>query len=222
MIIVVGSHHDSVAVELTRRWPNAALLSAEDLVSPGWVWSGDGARQQWVVGGQVVDDRAVSGVFLRRNRVLPEELIRIHPDDRAYLAAETQALLIAMLGSSSATVVNPVGDGALGEEVVGPEVWLAAAGALGLAVQPLTLSSHARQDEAHVGLVHVEVVAKRGFGNAPSELVRAAVELVDSVGLLWALCAFDEQGRLVALSPSASPSLESITALGELLERSSA
>ena len=56
----------------------------------------------------------------------------------------------------------------------------------------------------------------------PASPSRAAVELVDSVGLLWALCAFDEQGRLVALSPSASPSLESITALGELLERSSA
>lgn len=217
MIIVVGSHHDSIAVELARAWPSAGLLSADDLVSPGWVWSGDGALQRWVVGGQVVDDRAVTGVFLRRSTVLPEELLRIHPDDRGYLAAETQALLIAMLGSSSATIVNPVGDGALGEEVVGPEIWLTTAASQGLRVSPIRLTSRPA-NEARLEPLRVEVVATDAFGDAPAELKRAAVELVGSVGLLWALCVFDRQGRLVALTPSASPSTQAIPALGRLLE----
>ena len=42
----------------------------------------------------------------------------MHADDRAYLAAETHAFLVFVLGDDGAVVANPVGDGALGDEAV--------------------------------------------------------------------------------------------------------
>src|SRR4029450_746262 len=80
---------------------------------PGWRWpvaSPEPAR--WVVDGRVVDDHEVTGVFVRRTHVYPEELVSTHPDDRAYLAAESTAFLIFVLSRTAARVVNPVAAGA--------------------------------------------------------------------------------------------------------------
>ena len=218
LIIVVGSRHDPVAVSLAASWPNAALLSAEDLTSEGWTWTGDGGAQRWVVAGRTLDDSSVSGVFVRRSAVLPAELTHVHPDDRAYLAAETQAFLIAMLGSTAATVVNPVGDGAMGDELIRPEQWMVAAAAVGLSVRPLTLTRRALR--SHEGNVHtVEVVGARAFGDTPDSLRRSAVELVGSLSLAWALCVFDSQGCFIALTTAATPSAAASEALADLLER---
>lgn len=218
MIVVIGSRHDRVAVSLAEGWPDASLLSAEDLTSVGWVWTEDSGAQQWVVGGQTIDDRAVTGVFIRRSTVLPEELTHIHPDDRAYLAAETQAFLIAMLGATRANVVNPVGDGALGDELVRPEQWMSAAAAAGLSLRQLRLLSRDRLEHQPIQC-KVEVVGRRAFGDAPTSWRSSAVELVGSLNLAWAACAFDASGGLVALTSSAAPSVEAARALGELLAR---
>ena len=117
-----------MAVALVESWPAAALCSAEDLTRPGWVWrSPPSGGARWVVDGRLIADDDVTGVFVRRSTVYPEELLSTHADDRAYLAAEAHAFLVFVLATTRALVANPVGDGSLGEESVRAERWIAAA-----------------------------------------------------------------------------------------------
>jgi hypothetical protein len=85
----------------------AALLSAEDLVSPGWTFSvGDPRSGTAVVDGRRINTADITAVLTRRPSVLAEELGRIHPADRAYVAAETNAFLVAWLSALPCAVVN--------------------------------------------------------------------------------------------------------------------
>jgi hypothetical protein len=216
VIAVVGSVHDRVAASMVASWPSAHLLSAEDLTSAGWVWGSEGKPRRWVIDGQSVEDEDITGVFIRRSTVYPEELLSIHPDDRAYLAAEAHAFLIAVLASTQAIVVNPVGDGALGDEALRPERWIRLAAAANLNVRPIRLTSWDRRERS-LQQRRVEVVADRPFGDAPARCRLGAVDLVRLLGLRWASCVFDGHYRLLAVTTVAVPSDDASGALAELL-----
>lgn len=109
MIAVVASRLDSESRSVVDAWSSAdaALLSAEDLVSPGWTFTvGDPRSGVAIVDGRRISTAHISAVLIRRPSVLPQELGRIHPADRAYVAAETNAFLIAWLSALPCTVVN--------------------------------------------------------------------------------------------------------------------
>jgi len=222
VIVVVGSRHDPVAVELARRWPGAALCGAEDLMAPGWSWSADGERT-WVVGGSTVADREVTGVFVRRTAVLPEELRTTHPEDRAYLAAEAQAMLVFVLATTGATVVNPVEGGLLGLDAFRPERWMPIATALGVPVTPLRLTSAACEQEppgppSAAARETVEVVDGAACDGSPS--AGAAETVATALGLRWAVAVFDGEGGLAAMTAAPRPSPAAAARLGELLATS--
>jgi hypothetical protein len=222
VIVVVGSRHDPVAAELVRRWPGAALCNAQDLMASGWRWSsaeGEGARdRRWVVAGEIVLDAEVTGVFLRRSAVYPDELTETHFDDRAYLAAEALAFLVYVLGTTSALVVNPVSEGTLGVDALRPERWMRVAADLGVAVAPLRLSSTSSvpgpptQSESLI-----EVVA--GEALPSGRLDDTAVVVADALGLRWAIASFDSDDRLCALTVTPAPSPQATDRLGTLLAR---
>ena len=215
MIAVVGSRHDPVAVALTKSWPGAALCSAEDLVRPGWRWRSAEPGGRWVIDGETVDDADVTGVFMRRSGVYPEEFASTHPDDRAYLAAEAHAFLIFVLSATCATVANPVIDGALGEEGIGAERWLAAAQGP-TPIVPLRITDGGpprRAGEHHA----VEVVGDEAFGAAPAVVKTAARRIVRRLGLLWAAVLFDRRQRLLAVTAARPPGEQAIAALARLL-----
>jgi hypothetical protein len=217
MIVVVGSRHDEVATRLVERWPSAALCSAEDLTTEGWIWSPETPEQRrWVVSGRLVVDHDVSGVFLRRSGVHPEEFLGIHPDDREYMAAEIRAFLVLVLATTGAVVVNPVGPGGLGDEVLRPERWIAAAAERGIANAPLHLASASTPVQSG-GMVVVDVVGEQPFGDAPEILRRAAVVVAGALDLAWAAVVFDELGRLVMVSTRPAPATPAVDALGRLL-----
>jgi hypothetical protein len=218
MIVVIGSRHDKVAAALVEAWPSAALCSAEDLTRPGWVWQLNGARSsRWVIGGEIVDDEDVTGVFLRRSAMYPEEFLSTHPDDRTYLAAETHAFLIFVLAATGAAVATPVADGALGDEAIRPERWMPIARQLGLSVAPLRLTSNRRRQQ--VRPLMLEVVGHEVFGNAPPRSKDAALQLVHQLNLLWAAVVFDQRHRLVTITSAQPPCDEAVPALGCLLAR---
>jgi hypothetical protein len=109
MIVVVGSRHDAAATALVAAWSgdDAALLSADDHIAAGWVIDPAApARGVAVVAGQTVDIAEIRGVLTRRPSVLAEELVAIDAEDRAYVAAEVNAMLVAWLGALPCPVVN--------------------------------------------------------------------------------------------------------------------
>ena len=109
MIAVLASRLDPESRSVVDDWSSAdaALLSAEDLVSPGWSFSvSNPLAGTAVVDGRRITTADITAVLTRRPSVLPEELGRIHPADRAYVAAETNAFLVAWLSALPCTVVN--------------------------------------------------------------------------------------------------------------------
>ena len=222
MIVVVGSRHDPVAVELVRQWPGAALCGADDLMGSGWRWparvcSGSDERR-WVVNGDVVLDAEVTGVYVRRSAVYPDELTSTHSDDRAYLASEATAFLVYVLATTGAVVVNPVGDGTLVAPALRPELWMRVAAGLGVPVSPLRLSSDVSpppggSESEPTSLV--EVVA--GEALTTGYLASASVAVVGALGLQWAAVRFDRSGHLCGLTSSSAPSTEAADRLGVLL-----
>ena len=193
------------------------LCSAQDLTNPGWAWSTDaGARNRWIVDGHVVTDDEVSGVFLRRSCVYPEELRGTHPDDREYLAAETTAFLTFVLACTRATVCNPVADGGFGEAAVRPERSARAAASLGLDVAPVRLKSDASARLPAVA-ARIEVVGRKAFGTASKNLRTTAIDLAVALGLRYAAFAFDTRGRLLGVQTLKPPSADARRALGLVL-----
>jgi hypothetical protein len=215
VVVVVGSRHDPVATELANSW-SASLCGAEDLVGPGWAWHAGGGPRTWRIAGARVDDRDVSGVFMRRGTVYPEELTGIHPDDRVYLAAEAHAFLSLVLASTSARVCNPVVDGAFGDEVLRLDRLLAAAATHDVPMRPVRLSDDGRRRPLPAA-VTVEVVGDRAFGKAAPRDHAAALALAAALDLSWATFAFDRSHRLMAVSSSRAPSAVAAAALGALL-----
>lgn len=109
MIAVLASALDSEARSVVAEWApyGAALLSARDLTSAGWEFHpADTAAGIAVVGGERVSVANLQAVLTRRPAVLSEELQWLTPGDRFYVAAETNAFLVAWLSSLPCRVVN--------------------------------------------------------------------------------------------------------------------
>ncbi|MGB8858950.1 MAG: hypothetical protein WCC60_06830 [Ilumatobacteraceae bacterium] len=184
---------------------------------PGWVWpAGSAAARRWVINGERVPDSQISGVFVRRATVYPDELLTVHPDDRPYLAAEAHAFLIYVLATTGALVANPVGDGAIGEEAIRPEAWMPMAVRCGLTLAPLRLVSGAQPRRSLTTHV-VEVVGTEAFGEASRRCRRGAAQMVAALGLVWAVCVFDGRHRLATVTSAATPSAEASVALVRML-----
>jgi hypothetical protein len=216
MIVIVGSRHDAIAAALAEAW-GGRVCTAEDLITPGWSWEVPGGRRTWIVGGAAVDDRDVTGVFVRRSTVHRQELPRVPPADRGYLAAELHGLLSLVLGTTAARVCNPVVDGAFGEEALRPARWLAAARACGIAVHPVRLHSDAEPRPLPEAFT-VEVVGDDCHGGGAAARDRsAALALVSRLGLVWGSVAFDGRHRLLTVTARLPPSSSATRALGALL-----
>ncbi|MCP4327228.1 MAG: hypothetical protein GY791_02165 [Alphaproteobacteria bacterium] len=218
MIVVVGSRHDTVATGLVASWPDARLCAAEDLVRPGWRWHvGRAEVPLWVVDGRIVPDDHVSGVFVRRSTVYPEELVTTHTDDRKFLATECRAFLALILSATGARVVNPVFDGAFGGEALRPERWTAEALRLGFEPYPYRITSAPRRRRPPQATHYVEVVGDDVFGRGPKKVIEAARAVAGAVGLAWAAVAFDRRRRILGVTCDSPPGASAATALGRLL-----
>lgn len=219
MIVVLGSRHDKVAVALVEAWPDAVLCAAEDLTRPGWAWrTSSPLSRRWVIDGEVVDDEEITGVFVRRSTVYPEEFLSTHPDDRRYLAAEAHAFLVFVLSATRGTVANPVAEGAFGDEAIRPERWIAAADDAGLPIAPLRLTS-SRLGPRRLHPVVVEVVGDEAFGEAPARSKAVALRIARRLELIWATVVFDGRHRLLTITSARPPGHEAVDALGRLLAR---
>lgn len=169
----------------------------------------------WVIDGTVVADAQITGVFLRRSAFYPEEFQATHPADRAYLAAECQAFLVALLDSSAAVIANPVNGGAFGEDALRPERWMAAAQSLDLPVAPLRVQATQRMPPPLTS--RVDVVGDEVHGISRSLRPRL-VQLVRALQLPWATLLLDERERLVGVTGALAPSDVAATALAALLQ----
>lgn len=139
MIVVLARAGDRAARALVTRWKphGAALLSPADLSRPGWCYSPMGARREaCVVDGREVETERISAVLIRLALVTDADVPHIHPEDRAYVAAEMTAFLVAWLSSLDCPVLNPPVPPFLTTPPSGRGRWVHLASELGIPVEP--------------------------------------------------------------------------------------
>lgn len=141
-----------------------------------------------MVGGRVVPTAAIGGVLTRRIRVEEWELGRIVPADRAYVAAEMTAFLLAWLADLACPVLNRPAPGCLAGPRWLPEQWALAAARLGLPVRPVRrrATRRRRPDRAtsagEAPPVTATVVGDRCLGPVDAALANAARRLAAASG----------------------------------------
>jgi hypothetical protein len=183
VLLIVGSRYDQVARDLAMAWaPHAALLTCEDLSSPGWrYYLTDRAGSRAVVAGDIVPESEIHGVVVRRLAVLANELVHIAAADREYAAVEMHAFLFSWLSNLSCPVLNPPS----GTSLCGPDwrplQWIRAARRAGLDTETVRcLVPAPRTREAHTldpaaSPIEVHLVGEQCFG-APDERYAAGAK----------------------------------------------
>jgi hypothetical protein len=197
VLVVVASRGDVAARALCERAPpgTAHLLSWRDLSTPGWRYYShpDDGRDAAVIAGRPIATAEITAVLTRCPAVPPHELGHIVPADRAYVAAEMTALLVAWLARLRCPVLNRPRGGCLCGPRWPPERWTMLATSLGLRAVPVSrraipgLAPTAPRPAAPPGfeLRTVTVVGPHAYGSGePTEtLADAAVTLARAAGV---------------------------------------
>ena len=107
MLVVLAGSHDWTARRLIEHWgANARLLTCRDLSRHGWRYSPGEAAGTAIIDGESVPMDAIDGVLTRLPAVVEDELGRIVPGDRSYVAEEMTAYLAAWLSELPCPVLN--------------------------------------------------------------------------------------------------------------------
>lgn len=144
MLIVLASQYDVPAQVLVQRWAahGAVLLTPGDLCAPGWRYDeGPEEELRAVVGGMPLRAADLRGVYVRLPAVPETELSIIRAEERAYVAAEMTAFLLAWLTRLPCPVLNRPRATSLAGPAWRPEQWLHAAAREGLPVVSLHRST---------------------------------------------------------------------------------
>ncbi len=216
MLVVVGSRHDPGAREIVKQWENAgaALLSCEDLSSPGWRYCPTDRRaSRAVIGARVVPDTDIRGVLVRRPQILQQELPYIAAADREFVATEMTAFLLAWLSHLPCRVLNrPRGTSLCGPDWR-PEQWTHAASMIGIPVEPV--QRHVPAAAANINdpalnegdQVEAVVVGGRCLGDVSMDQAAAARKLAVATGVDLLTVRFavrDGESRFVTASAMSS------------------
>ncbi len=137
MLVVVASRFDADAAGFVRlrHGAGARLLTCDGVTRRGWCFfPHDPERSLAMLEGEAYPVRAICGVVSRLPYVFPDELTQIVAEERAYVAAEVMAFLVAWL----AWLPCPVWNRPSPLDLTGPgwhhEQWLHHARRCGLAV----------------------------------------------------------------------------------------
>jgi hypothetical protein len=208
VLAILASRLDVAARDLVSAWSTAgaALVSAEDLSSEGWAFRvADPGGGTAVVDGRRVNVRELRAVVTRRPAVVAEELAWIDADDRAYVAAEANAFLVAWLDALPCKVVNRPTPTSLCGPAWEPVHWGAAAARAGVS---WTVES---SGESH----DVVVIGDRCLGARSTVEERDARALAQAAGVELLGVQFCEQGAHAA---TARPSLDDESVRASLLD----
>lgn len=192
VLLVLASEWDQQAAELVHSWPHARLLTPADLSLSGWVYrSSVPEAATIVVSGEPLPVSEISGVFTRLPQVMPQELLRIVPTDRGYVAAEMQAFLVAWLTALRCPVVNRPSPQCLAGPAWGRERWVYEAAALGMPTVEIARNSEKSVLAPAITEV-VTVVGDTILGAPENELRAHAAQLARRTELTALAVSFED------------------------------
>jgi hypothetical protein len=194
VLVVYASRHDTTAQALVARWTkhDAALLTVADLSVAGWRYHlGSPETSRAVVGGRIVEASQISGLLIRWPFVHERELSHIIPEDRAYIASEMFAFLLAWFTQLRCPVLNrPTPTNLLGPSWR-HEQWIHCAAGLGIRVRTaqrrVRRESHAHdehtQSSSPLSPTVAIVVGESCFGVNNPLLAASACRLARAAGV---------------------------------------
>lgn len=208
MLVILAKREDSGAAWLADRWRDhdAVVVSPADLSQPGWTYHvGSPRLSRMRIGGRAVREEEVSGVLVRMASVGIEDLDHIMPSDRAYVAAEMSAFLLAWLSSLDCPVLNRPTAQSLGGPAFQPEHWVHLASSLGIPTTPVRRDSvTANATFADVPGCELTVVGTTCFGDGDRTLTERARLLAENAGtdlLSVRFSGSSPKGKLASASP---------------------
>lgn len=185
MLLILAYAHDAGAAALAERWgSDALLLTGAGLRRARWYLEVDGAGRARAEVATANGTRVpVTGVVNRLGVLTAADLPGVHPDDRAYAAAELTAFLTAWLHACPAPVVNPPTTTALNGPAWHPERWAAAAVAVGLRAEVhRRVGEPSTPDPVWTDARGAHVVGDTCVGDVHAEVRRKLVTLARNAG----------------------------------------
>ena len=140
MLVVVAGVHDRAAHDLVARWSahRARLMTPADLSVAGWRYRpGEADASCAIADGQPLASNEIGAVLSRLPWVAEHDLTHIAAADRAYVAAEMSAVLLAWLTELPCPVVNRPTPTCLAGPHWRRELWVRRATQLGVPVVPV-------------------------------------------------------------------------------------
>ena len=162
----------------------AVLLTPRDLSRPGWrLRVGDVAASVAVAGGRRIPGAGIKGVLTRLPAITPQDLPHIAREDRAYVAAEMTAFLLAFLSELGSLVANRPTPPCLCGPAWTATRWRQVARELGFPVEPVRLSTAPEVPEAGRQGAFVTVLGDTCPGAPCPALAHAATALARAAGV---------------------------------------
>jgi len=185
--LVLASRSDAAAISFaTSAGPEIRLMTPADLSQPGWKFRlGDVASSMAMIAGQPVPSAAIAGVLTRLPGVAEHDLPHIVASDRAYVAAEMSAFLLAWLTALDCPLVNRPTPQCLSGPMWRPEQWVVLANRLGISARPV-IRRAARENASVTGdgavsaATTITIVGRQHVGEDDETLVKRAHALADA------------------------------------------
>lgn len=209
-IVVLASSADEVALSLPGRLSRSevVVITPRDLSQPGWCYRPGTGTSVMVAGGEVLGSADIAAVITRLPWVSPFDLPQIVAADRAYIAAEMGAFLVAWLSELACPVANRPSPNCLCGPYWRHERWVMEAARAGLAVEParrfVTGDGAQFPPSTCRSRISVTVVGQRCFGEAGQQFRRQALCLARATGVEALTVHFSDAGagmRFLTASP---------------------
>jgi hypothetical protein len=199
--LLLASRSDMAAVSFAASaGPEVRLMTPADLSQAGWtVRLGDVTRSIAMIAGQPVPAAAIAGVLTRLPGVAEHDLPHIVASDRAYVAAEMSAFLLAWLTALDCPLVNRPTPQCLSGPMWRPEQWVVAANRLGIPAKPVVRRA-ARENAGATGdgvapaATTITIVGREHVGEGDKILVKRAHALADVACVDLLAVQFDGRG----------------------------
>lgn len=224
-IVILASAADEVALALPQRLsrPDVLVVTPADLSLPGWSYRPGSPGSVLVARGELLRSDEVAAVITRLPRLSEMELPQIIATDRAYVAAEMSAYLLAWLSEMDCPMANRPSPNCLCGPSWRHERWVTEASRAGLPVEParrvVTAGAAEYLSPPCLNRTSVTVVGQRVFGDAGDHLAEQALRLALAISVETLSVHFSDSGngmRFFTANPW--PSLENEEVASALLD----
>ena len=181
-----------------------------DLSRAGWRFCGGSPEKATAfAGGRVIEARRIAAVLCRIGLVTPEDLVSVHPEDRAYAASEMTAFLRAWLMQFRGVRCNEPTWMSLAGPGWHPQQWMWIVSRLGVPVIEAAVKGVARKDcETAMAMV----AGREVLGVVDPTLVDYSLRIARAVGARLLSLRFVRDGRWRFEAAESRPDLDEASA----------